>query len=136
MKAPVQLALNAASRKGVDHAPFWRSQERNRAGLPMVFGLGRESLLPSPGSGHIGQPFMGHIIQGAQDPQTERMTQLFLYKGVIFLFVQFFFQHCFICHHSDSTVSEDAGNLGSNQGQLRLRNWLSDTLMTRLDLRG
>jgi hypothetical protein len=45
-------------------------------------------------------------------------TKLFLY----------FIQECFICRPSESTVSEDAGKLGSNPGLL------SDALTTRLDL--
>jgi hypothetical protein len=39
-------------------------------------------------------------------------------------------QHCFIRRPSESSVSEDAGI----PGQLRLRHWLSDALVTRLHL--
>jgi hypothetical protein len=60
---------------------------------------------------------------------------IFFFKGGFFILCQYFIQCCFICHHSDSTVSEDAGKSGSNQGQLRLRHLISDALSIRLNLR-
>jgi hypothetical protein len=41
-------------------------------------------------------------------PLPKHCTEM-LEAGDFLLFFQYFIQHCFICHLSDSTVSEDAG---------------------------
>ncbi len=48
-------------------------------------------------------------------------------------FLQYFIQHCFICRSSDSTVSEYAG-IEARTDKMPFQHWLSDALITRLDL--
>jgi hypothetical protein len=50
-------------------------------------------------------------------------TPFFFFFRRIFWIFQYFIQHCFICLPSDATVPV-RWMLGSNPGQLRLRNWL------------
>jgi hypothetical protein len=64
---------------------------------------------------------------------TSRAARPWIFKVdfLVFSFFMYVIQHCFICHPSDSTVSED---LGSNPGLLRLWHRQPDALTTWLDL--
>ncbi len=55
----------------------------------------------------------------------------FIETTVLYIFFMYDIQHCFICRHSDSTVSEDAGIEPRTVATTALA---SDALTTRIDL--